>query len=116
MPYRKTMKVNISATRLNLDRLPCLHFNYTKNDTVGVATLKASGKKLSKAQLERAGDFVVDYLERRTGTIEYADERSGPFVFSLKNKIDLLDFIRDFRKEHMCHGECDYVKVDIKFQ
>lgn len=116
MAYRKTLKVVLSATRLNLDKLPWLHFDWSESEIVGVATLKALDKNIAPEQLERAGYLVVQYLEAMTGTVEHACENAGPFVFSLKRRVDFLAFIRDFRKEFMKFGQCDHLKLEFKFQ
>ena len=83
---------------------------------MGVATLKAMNKDISKEQLERAGSLVVHYLETMTGTVEHACENAGPFVFSLKKRVDFLNFVRDFRKEFMQHEVSDHLKLEFKFQ
>ena len=116
MSNRKVIKVTLSASRLNLDRVAYSTFDFTRNEVVGMATLKASSKELSMEEIELASEFIMHQLERETDYVNHVVERDNTFVFKLKDKVDVLEFIRDFRKECMKYSDCDYTKLEFKFQ
>ena len=116
MWHRKTLKVALNATSLNLEKLLSRTFNSSEGEIVGAATLKVLDKSIPAKQIERAGSLISNYLEVKTGTLIHSCKKAGIFVFGIGAEENLLSFIRELQLRFIGYDECDYMKLEIRFQ
>lgn len=112
----KAMKIKLSATRQNLDKLPWFGFEWSPNEIVGVAKLSTSDRDLPLADLECIGEYIIDCLSEKTGYVEHGGSFAGPFIFSFKSPIDMLCFMREMRVDMKLYGEFAHITLEFRLQ